>query len=71
MTDWRVTKLDPVDPMTQEEWRAAYRDLVKISQLILRDINARHPELLEYIKSGDYANADKIVMKTIFEEGLG
>ena len=71
VTDWHVTKFDPGDPMTREELMASCRWWVEFGVEILRDINARHPELLEYLKQGDYANADKIVMKTIFEEGLG
>ena len=56
--------------MTQEEWLAASRWWIEIGVKILQRINARHPELLEFLKQGDYANADKIIMKTIYEEGL-
>ena len=71
VTDWHVTKFDPVDPMTREEWMTASRWWVEVGVEILQRINARHPELLEYLKQGDYANADRIVVKAIYEEGLG
>ena len=59
-----------VDSLSFEETFRMIQEEVNIGVECLRRINAKHPELLDYLQRGETDKADLLILKTIFEEGI-